>query len=433
MPEFTGYLARCNYLLERGKPVSDVLLYLGDELDHKPSQHIPFPDGYQYDYCNPDVLLNRLSVEDGQLATPEGIRYRLLWLRDCRRMVPETLEKMAALVKEGAVLLGEPPRELATLSGGAEAEERFRAAVKALWGTAGETVRRVGRGTVMSGLPVKEALTWMDMPPDCLVDEAVTGDAAGVLWLHRKTAQADWYFVAVPNQEKGFKGTMKFRVRGKAELWDPVTGKAQPAKKVRESVGSSFVELELPPSGSVFVVFRKDKDRRNKESRQQETETVMQLEGPWNLSFPSGWGAPENIRLNDLESWTGLDLSAEARAFSGTAVYRTTFQLEAPAAGEEVLLDLGRVEVIARVRVNGEPAGSLWTRPYFLDITDRVKPGKNLLEVEVTNTWFNRLVYDARQEEEKRKTWTLSGPEKEEAYVPAGLMGPVKLKRIRNL
>jgi hypothetical protein len=65
MPDFNNYLARCTYMLERGKPVSDVLWYLGDELDHKPDQNADFPAGYKYDYCNPDVLLNRLKVTDG--------------------------------------------------------------------------------------------------------------------------------------------------------------------------------------------------------------------------------------------------------------------------------------------------------------------------------------------------------------------------------
>ena len=79
VPEFTTYLARCNYMLERGKPVSDVLWYLGDEINHKPDQEVAFPAGYKYDYCNPDVLLNRLSVQDGLLTTPEGHKNNLLF------------------------------------------------------------------------------------------------------------------------------------------------------------------------------------------------------------------------------------------------------------------------------------------------------------------------------------------------------------------
>jgi hypothetical protein len=71
MPGFTDYLARCNYMLEAGRPVSDVLMYLGDEQNHKPLQNLPFPEGYSYDYCNPDILLNRLSVRDGHWSLPK--------------------------------------------------------------------------------------------------------------------------------------------------------------------------------------------------------------------------------------------------------------------------------------------------------------------------------------------------------------------------
>ena len=109
MPEFTTYLARCSYLLERGKPVSDVLWYLGDEFDHKPDQRFPFPEGFKYDYCNHDILLNRLSVRDGMIVTPEGITYRLLWLPDIPRLMPETLEKLYDLVRQGAVIVGNAP------------------------------------------------------------------------------------------------------------------------------------------------------------------------------------------------------------------------------------------------------------------------------------------------------------------------------------
>jgi hypothetical protein len=94
MPEFNQYLARVNYLLERGKPVSDILWYLGDEVSHKPNQRIEL-DCYKYDYCNPDVLLNRLSVKNKQLVTPEGLTYRVLYIPDNVRMRVDTLEKIA--------------------------------------------------------------------------------------------------------------------------------------------------------------------------------------------------------------------------------------------------------------------------------------------------------------------------------------------------
>ena len=99
-----------------------------------------------------------------------------------------------------------------------------------------------------------------------------------------------------------------------------------------------------------------------------------------------------------------------------------------PVKGTKVQLDLGRVAVIARVRINGQPAGTLWAPPYRLDITRLVQPGPNRLSMEVTSTWFNRLAYDAGLDEKVRKTWTINGPAKGSAPVPSGLLGPVTVR-----
>ena len=560
MREFTAYLARCGYLLERGRPVSDVLWYLGDEQDHKPPQEAPFPAGCRYDYCNPDALLHRLSARDGMIVTPEGLRYRLLWLRDCPRMLPETLERLVSLVQQGAVLVGERPRSLATLSGGDQAEKRFRNAVETLWGreATANSVRRVGKGSVISGMSLDDALTKLGIEPD------VQGD--GVVWTHRQADDADWYFVAA-SAPQGFRGTIKFRSAGAAEFWNPMTGEVTPAGVVKREGTMSLVALELPPSGSMFVVFRKtgqpaanrfvrlehdgvtvsdaqaphaavsgpqvvsasygdpanparrkdvtalvhqdlargvntitanngwaggdpalktvkklfivmrlaDGQEKHLEAREGEPLALVDpapapppacevldsgarllawepgvyratredgttstwetraprslpLAGPWNLAFPAGWGAPAAVRVDKLMSLTELDLPPEARAFSGTVTYTTEFTLDRLAAGSRVELDLGRVEVIASLRINGEPAGTVWAPPYRLDITSLVKPGVNRLSAEVTSTWYNRLVYDAGLDEKARKTWTISGPAKGRALLPAGLLGPVTVR-----
>ena len=120
--------------------------------------------------------------------------------------------------------------------------------------------------------------------------------------------------------------------------------------------------------------------------------------------------------------------AAEARAFSGTATYTTEFTLDSLVPGSRVELDLGRVEVIAGVKLNGEPVGTVWAAPYRLDITHSVKPGVNRLSLAVTSTWFNRLAYDAGLDEKARKTWTISGPAKDRPLRPAGLLGPVAVR-----
>lgn len=422
MPEFNDYLARCSYLLERGKPVSDVLWYLGDEINHKPDQQIPFPKGFKYDYCNPDVLLNRLSVRDGMLVTPEGITYRVLWIPDSRRMLPQTLEKLYTLIQEGATVIGNAPENLATLIGGKNARQRFDRAVKNIWGeTSGQHVRKVGKGTVISGITLDAALKTLEIEPDVVGEDA--------LWLHRRIEGADWYYVCAPKGE-GLKKTLDFRANGIVELWDPITGTTRAIKG--ESKGNrTLVELELPQAGSCFLVFKPGSKQEKSTLTTKATGEIageVPVSDSWTLSFPSGWDAPSSLTVTELQAWKDLPVSPEAKAFSGTATYTTTFTIEGEVLPDvEYMLDLGRVEMIAVVSLNGEKLRTLWTPPYSLDLSEAIRPGINTLTVEVTSTWFNRLVYDAGLPEAERKTWTINGPSKDAGLRDSGLLGPVRL------
>ncbi|OIN60735.1 glycosyl hydrolase [Arsenicibacter rosenii] len=121
------------------------------------------------------------------------------------------------------------------------------------------------------------------------------------------------------------------------------------------------------------------------------------LSGSWQVSFPPDRGAPATIGLSEL---IPLQKHPEpgVRYFSGTATYTHVFDLNPAMTGpnRRIYLDLGRVEVIAEVRLNGKSLSTLWKRPFRLDITDAVKPGTNQLEVLVTNQWPNRLIGDAQ-------------------------------------
>lgn len=420
MPEFKTYLSRCSYLLERGQPVSDVLWYLGDEINHKPDQKAQFPEGFKYDYCNPDILLNRLKVKNGRLITPEGISYRVLWLPDVPSMLPETLEKIRLLIRNGASVVGDAPERLATLGGGNDAQRRFDAAVEDIWGNKNtKGMRKVGKGLVFSGMPLEEALAALDLAPD-----VIGGDA---LWLHRQTKGADWYFVTAL-QGSGFKGTLDFRSNGVVELWDPLTGRSMAVESHRHG-DRTTVKLNLPRAGSCFVVFRKDGGNRESiEVMQSKQVSSLPVSGPWTVTFPTGWGAPETLQLTGLKPWKDLDVSAEGKAFSGTAMYTATIDIDKIEEGREYILDLGKVSMAASVSVNGEKPLTAWAPPYRIDLTDLIKAGKNTLAIEVTSTWFNRLVYDAGQPVSERKTWTISGPSKDESLRASGLLGPVNLE-----
>ena len=370
MPYFTQYLARTSYLLERGLPVVDVLWYIGDEVGHKPDQKYPFPQGYKYDYCNPDVLYNRLSVKDGRLVTPEGQSYEVLWIPDNENMSPRLQNKVREFMDQGVKVVLGPSMTEATM--------KLFGVLPRLWADTGE-----------------------------------------VLWTHRKTDGAEWFFIAAPTG-KDFHGSLLLRASGEAEIWDPVSGQIQALPNLR--AGDTFiVQLDLERAGNCFVVFKNHTDKKPLEQpRTTRTQELRQ----WTLQFPEGWGAPANpLKLFGLQPWKDLPLGDEGKAFSGTAVYETTFTL--PKGVKEVVLDLGRVDMIADVTLNGEPAGVLWASPYKLTL--KGKPGRNTLRIAVTGTWFNRLAYDAAQPEDQRKTWTIAGPEAGSPLRESGLMGPVRL------
>jgi hypothetical protein len=461
MRAFTDYVARSQYLLEKGRPVADVLWYLGDDVDHKPRQDAPFPAGWRFDYANADILQNRLEVVGDRLTTPEGVSWRLLWLRDAQRLVPATLEKIAALVRAGATVLADPPRASATLSGGADADRRFERLVEELWGarpgSAGE--RRLGRGAVLWGIDVETALTRLGVERDL--------EGAGrAPWMHRRTDDEEIFFVTAP-PDQPLRGPLRFRASGQPVLMDPLDGSKRPLSVYRPDGAGTVVPLDLPPAGSTFVVFRRGPARPAGVRIERDGDALVDagallerhgdgvrllawqdgryrivpqhgapsevnvtgtsavtLEGPWTLSFPPGWDTPARVDLPALVPWSALEEPA-TKHFSGTAVYERTFDLPGLGPGARVQIDLGTVADMATVIVNGKRAGFTWAPPHRVDISGLARPGRNRLRVEITNTWRNRLAYDASLAPEKRKTWTIAGPVATIPVEPAGLIGPV--------
>ena len=432
MNHFTTYLARTSYLLERGRPVADVLWYLGDEVGHKPSQYtgsgkrqsgeIRFPAGFNYDYCNPDALLTRLSVKDGKIVTPEGIEYEVLWIPENERMLPETVQKIAELINAGAKVIANAPVGVATLKEG-EAD-RLEKAVGDLWGgTSTGKVNKIGNGRLAVGMDLGEALKAFGLKPH--LDDG----GAEIMWSERRIDGARWYYIGAPAGES-FKGTIRLEGKGKAEWWDPVSGTVK-SLKAKGWGRMKKVFLDLAKAESGFIVFRNGTSNPSAKEKafapKPSTGKIAIKE--WNVSFPEGWGAPqEPLTIDELKPWKDLPLGEEGKAFSGTATYQTTFTIGKEQLGKELTLDLGKVDFIADVKVNGQSAGVLWTEPYSLNISNLVKEGENILTVDVTGTWYNRLVYDASLPEAERKTWTIAGPAAGSEFHDSGLLGPVRIE-----
>lgn len=415
MKSFTDYLARCSYMLERGRPVASVLWYLGDEINHKPSQTAPFPSGYRYDYCNPDVLLNFLEVKDGKLVTRDGTEYEVLWLPDCKRLRIETLKQLYKLITQGATVVGNVPVGLATLTGGQNAEKLFKKLTDSIWKNAlPGSIKKIGKGQLISGVGIDTALSLIGATPDVI---------GNVRWNHRCASGADWYFVT-PQKGESFNGVVSFAATGHPEIWNPVDGSVKSLDTSDDGQYTDIV-LDLPTNGSAFIVFNHAMPEVTSSTKNFELPDTLSLTDGhrWTLEFKDGRGAPDSISLTKLQWWKDLDTGDDGRAYSGTAVYKTGFNLDSVTSS--VLLDMGEVDMIARVKVNDTEGGTVWCHPYTLDISEYVHTGENTLEIEVTGTWHNRLVRDAGLPEDKRQTWTVGAPAADAELTPSGMTGPV--------
>jgi hypothetical protein len=161
---------------------------------------------------------------------------------------------------------------------------------------------------------------------------------------------------------------------------------------ILEAAGGAAAELLFWQDGAYSL---RDSAGRTSSVRVAGIGRPLEIAGAWKVSFPPNLGAPPDITLPELMS---LHKHAQdgVKYFSGTATYSKRISVAANAreSGKRLYLDLGRVEVIAEVTVNGKDLGILWKPPFRVDITDAVRAGDNEFEVRVTNLWPNRLIGD---------------------------------------
>ena len=544
---WVDYLRRCSVLLQAGVQVADVAYFIGEDAPKMTGSRQPeLPPGYDYDYINADVLLNRARVKSGQLVLPDGMSYRLLVLPPSETMRPETLAKIKFFVDHGLAVLGPLPTRSPSLQN---------------YPTCDATVQKLTaelKGRVRTDGDIRAALP---VPPD-----VARLNPSQILFKHRRDGDTEIYFLS--NQSDSPAQLIPaFRVTGKvAELWHPDTGEME-RLVTQTSEGVTKVPLRLAARGSVFVVFRppskqfepvasftrdgqpvmpispklpvikimkaifgvpgdasrtrdvrsevqalvnggevdfqigkltaggdpaygvvktlvveytadgqpstisgqepdsihigtpisnvsravqlrRDKDgllsivtvepgkyelkMADGKSRLAEISAVpapVEIVDAWDVSFPPKWGAPEKITVDKLASLSE-STTAGVKYFSGTATYTKSFDWKPTAKvgnqKSEIWLDLGEVQVIAQVKLNGHDLGTLWEPPFRVNITDTLQAGSNALEIRVANLWRNRMIGDAALSSAERFTWSSSAQFSPDTPLPkSGLLGPV--------
>lgn len=409
MPEarpFVDYVTRCSALLQQGRPVQDIAVYIGDEMPRRsilPERLVPMLPGifgkervaseearlanvgqpmqespvgvnhsagivdtkdwvnalrgYQYDSFNPDVLLNHSSARNEKMVLDGGAQYRVVVIPQARPMNPNNIISDAAkakideLRKAGVVVIDKP-----------YTDDDF-----SKYGLKRDVV----------------------LPKD-------------VAYAHRTSAEGEIYFLSNQKEETLSIGAEFPRWEGR----DNSNAVPYIYDAVSNSISVAYCEdktvfVDLPANGSCFVLFPNNDINAltaclpEQPKPYKEPGEVLHLNGPYTLTLKE---ANYTTTLDNLVSWTelptplstGEGLGERLKFFSGHGLYTTNLKLKKKPQGNE-RLDLGKVYNIAHVWVNGIDCGIIWTAPFVANIGHALKKGNNKIEIEVVNTWANAL------------------------------------------
>jgi hypothetical protein len=343
-----------------------------------------------------------------------------------------------------------------------------------LWDGCDDTAHKYGHGLIYCSPDTRKLLGELKLAPDF-------EDSTGQLdFVHRAGGGSDIYFVR-NTSARAMDTIATFRVDGRIpEFWDALDGSITAQQAFTTDQGRTHVPIHLEPFGSIFVVFSQPAEvhvtqvlKDGVESPFTEVvgseatgyrvqhaeagtyclklsdgrELTLQVNPShskqlppdrWTISFQSGRGAPTGSQpltsiqkktATDFRSWSESPMP-EVRYFSGTATYRTSVDVQR-IGGQRFILILGGLHEICTVRVNGQNLDTLWAMPYRLDITNSLHDGDNMLELEVTNLWPNRIIGDAQPSAIEKYThtnirkFTAASP-----LLPSGLVGSVALETV---
>ncbi|MEH3158107.1 MAG: glycosyl hydrolase [Sphingomonas taxi] len=444
------YIVRAQALLQAGHAVADVAYFIGEDIPTRallPDALTPaLPPGFAYDSINRDALIRLARVEQGRIVLPGGASYALLVLPPGDRMTVPLIEALARLADAGATIVGPRPVAAHGLEGGAGADARVKALAARLWD--GGTIRPTADLAGLLGSPA-----------------FVAEGAEGLEWIER--CGPGWRAFFLSNQgDAPVRFTGRFRSTGAApELWDADRASVTAAGAWEDDAHTTRLPIALDPRGSLFVVFagkggaalpipadpavavRRRGARvealvsasgRHPLSPARAVDASVPaprvVRGPWQVRFAEHLATPKVVRLATLSSWTE-QADPDLRFYSGVATYATMLDLP-PARDDHLLtLDLGTVAELATVRIGGVELGHVWRPPFRIPLPPRL-PRRVLLEIDVANTWRNRLIGDDGKAEADRVThvvpmlrkgqpWLPGGPGA--TLDPAGLLGPVRI------
>lgn len=320
------YLSRCQFMLQQGLFVADLLYYTGEDAPGEDlgikETPVPAPPlGYDFDYMNTGVLMNRIRVENDRIMLPDNMSYRLMILPLTKSMSVNTLVKIRDLVEQGMCIMGPKPESISGLS--RQDNLKFQQVVSEIWGDLDGTTRSpktLGLGKVFWEDSLENVVKTLQLKPD--FDFSSNSSDPAINFIHRRHKEADIYFISNRRRRREHL-VASFRINGrKPELWDAVTGQRRPAPVYDIVDGQVRMPLQLEESGSVFVIFREMADLKRVVSLNKNGKEILGL-APFSVKAPgryknvsnnftiSAWIKPEcDIAVSGMDFVRRLDISS---------------------------------------------------------------------------------------------------------------------------
>ena len=427
---YHDYVSRCQYLLQQGRTVADIL-YLAPEgaphvfraptsaLESSFDSALPDRREYNFDGCPPSLLYSA-SVKDGSIVFPGGASYRVLVLPDNRTMTPQLLEKISQLAAEGATIIGNRPVKSPSLCEYPACDEEVKKLSDEIWGEG----KVIPCGEELDNLYQPYSKTVSILASMKVVPDFVS-DSGCIRYTHRTTAGVEIYFLS-NRTGKEVVTDCSFRVNGrKPEIWNPMDGSTRNVTTYSCSGGSMTIPLKFEAHESYFIIFTKHLRSSGKASAPNYDTYVAAdtLKGSWKVSFDPAWGGPQSVIFSSLEDWSKSGNDG-IKHYSGIAEYEKVFSLGKVQKGRKYFLNFDKVCVMAHIWLNGKDMGIIWTNPYRVEITSALKEGDNGLRIEVANLWPNRLIGDLQTENGRRYTFTTYNRfRKGDPLLESGLIG----------
>jgi len=432
---YHDYLARCGQMLRQGQSVTDILYLTPEGAPHifMPPEDAVTGSGilrekkdYHFDAISPLLLMDHATVRDGLITFKNGSAYRILVLPLVETMTPELLKTLERLVSKGATIQGVPPKKSPSLTDYPRCDTRVAELARDLWGKdalpAEATAQAYRKGRILVGGAYTTPASIDKLYPSYastvgfLQQQGVKPafqSTGNLRYICRQTEGTDIFFVG--NRESTQQCvTATFRTDGGLpEFWNPIDGSRRSlTESQRTEKGSVTLPMTLEPYESGFIVFTRKSSTLAQVAKYGSLpnfpafKTVLNLTNAWEVTFDPKWGGPSSaeategkpgtVKFDSLQDWTKRQESG-IKYYSGIATYRQVFDLTESQISNlksKIFLSLGTVHKLARVTLNGEKLGTVWTFPYRIEVTGKLKPTGNVLEVEVSNTWVNRLIGD---------------------------------------